>query len=102
MTFMQATSRISILVTVLGLHAVGATDASAVSVRVKLACASDYFANCRAFRPDTPEVRRCMRGVGPRLSSRCINALASAGEISQAELRRHAAAQKRRAFALRD
>jgi hypothetical protein len=99
------TSRLSIpscVVFLLVLSAIGSTEASAVSLRVKLACARDYFAHCSSFRPDTPEVRRCMRRVGAQLSSRCINALATAGEVSQAEVRRHANAQKRRAVALKD
>jgi hypothetical protein len=76
---------------VLGLT-LGSVDANAVSARVKFACARDYLAHCRAFRPDTPEVRHCMRGVGARLSPRCVNALVASGEVSQREVARRAAA----------
>lgn len=77
---------------VLAICALGATEASAVSARVKFACARDYLANCRAFRPDTPEVRICMRKVGSRLSTRCVNALVAEGEVSKAEVDRRRAA----------
>ena len=68
--------------------AVGATfstsdDASAVSLRVKLACASDYYAHCSQHAPDSPGVRQCMRAHGPQLSSRCVNALVAAGETTK-------------------
>lgn len=69
--------------------------AHAVSARVKFACARDYMSHCRAFRPDTPEVRRCMRGIGAQLSPRCVNALVAAGEVSEAEVARRAAAAYR-------
>jgi hypothetical protein len=65
-------------------------DAGAVSTRVKLACAKDYYAHCSHFRPDTPEVRRCMREAGEKLSSRCVNALVAAGEVSQREVAQRA------------
>lgn len=68
------------------------SEAGAVSARVKFACAKDYFAYCRQFRPDTPEVRRCMNAVGERLSSRCVNALVAAGEVSGREVAQRAAA----------
>lgn len=83
-------------VAVLAVCAIAATEASAVSARVKFACATDYLANCRAFRPDTPEVRVCMRKVGSRLSTRCVNALVADGEVSKAEVDR-----RRRAASLR-
>ena len=57
------------------------SQASAVSRAVKLACASDYFAHCSMHAVGTPGVRKCMRAVGPRLSSRCISALVEAGEV---------------------
>lgn len=72
--------------------ALGATEASAVSARVKLACASDYFAYCSAHRVGTPGVRQCMRAAGPKLSKRCVNALVAEGEVSEAEVARRAAA----------
>ncbi len=51
------------------------TEAGAVSLRVKLACASDYHALCSQYESGSPEVRTCMRAAGNRLSSRCLNAL---------------------------
>lgn len=57
------------------------SQASAVSHAVKMACAGDYFAHCSMHAVGSPGVRKCMRAVGPRLSSRCINALVEAGEV---------------------
>lgn len=67
------------------------TSASAVSLHVKLACSRDYFAYCSQFASDSPETRQCMRAVGEKLSSRCLNALIDAGEVSQVEVARRAA-----------
>jgi hypothetical protein len=57
------------------------SQASAVSHAVKMACASDYFAHCSMHAVGSPGVRKCMRAVGPRLSTRCIDALIAAGEV---------------------
>ncbi|MCC7250242.1 hypothetical protein [Hyphomicrobium sp.] len=56
-------------------------NAFAVSLTVKLACKDDYFAHCSHHAVGTPGVRKCMRDVGPRLSTRCLGALADAGMI---------------------
>ena len=77
------------------LAGVWATSASAVSLRVKLACSKDYRALCRQFSSDSPEVRRCMRSAGERLSPRCLNALIAAGEVSETEVAARRAAQSR-------
>jgi len=70
------------------------SNAFAVSLRVQLACASDYYAHCSAYSPDSPQVRSCMRAVGNGLSKTCVNALVAAGEVSAAEVaRRRASAQ---------
>ncbi len=69
------------------------TNASAVSLRVKLACAADYYSYCSQHSPDTPGVRQCMRAVGSKLSKGCVNALISAGEVSQTEVDRRRAAK---------
>jgi hypothetical protein len=66
-----------------------ASNAFAVSLRVKLACASDYYAHCSAYSPDSPQVRSCMRTVGRNLSKGCVSALVAAGEVSAAEVTRH-------------
>lgn len=63
-----------------------AGNASAVSLRVQIACASDYYAHCSAYSPSSPQVRSCMRAVGVGLSKGCVNALISAGEVSAAEV----------------
>jgi hypothetical protein len=73
------------------LAGVWATSASAVSLRVKLACSKDYYALCSQFSSDSPEVRNCMRSAGERLSPRCLNALIAAGEVSETEVARRAA-----------
>ncbi len=70
------------------------TDANALSLRVKLACASDYYKHCSSYSPNSSEVRQCMRSVGAGLSRGCVDALVSAGEVSQAEVdRRRTASQ---------
>jgi len=61
-------------------------DAVAVSLSVQLACATDYYAHCSAYNPDSPQVRSCMRSVGNGLSKRCVNALVAAGEVSASEV----------------
>ena len=68
------------------------TEAGAVSMRVKMACAGDYFSYCSQFSPTSPEVRQCMRTNGLRLSRGCVVALIAAGEVSKEEVARRAAA----------
>lgn len=65
--------------------------ANAVSLRVQMACASDYFAYCSKFPTEGPQVRQCMRVNGHKLSQSCINALIAAGEVSKAEVARRSA-----------
>jgi hypothetical protein len=66
------------------------TAASAVSMRVQTACASDYMAYCSQHDPDGPGARRCMRANGLKLSKGCLDALIAAGEVSKAEVARRA------------
>ena len=66
----------------------GTVEAFAVSVRVRVACAKDYFAHCSQFPPNSPEVRRCMRSAGTALSPRCVSALVADGEVSSKEVQR--------------
>jgi hypothetical protein len=66
-----------------------ASNAFAVSLRVQIACAGDYYAHCSAYSPDSPQVRSCMRAIGTRLSKGCVNALVASGEVSSAEVKRH-------------
>ena len=77
----------------LGTLAASANVASATSLAVKMACASDYYANCSQHAPDSPGVRQCMRAVGTGLSKGCINALVAAGEVSKSVVERKVAAK---------
>ena len=77
-----------------GTVAVHASQASAVSLSVQLACATDYYAYCSKHDPDGPGVRGCMRANGPKLSQRCVNALIGAGEVTKAEVERRTAENK--------
>lgn len=72
--------------TFFSIHILTVTQAGAVSLRVKLACRSDYFAHCSMYSPGSQEVRRCMRKVGKKLSDTCLNALVAAGEVSGREV----------------
>lgn len=77
---MQRTNIIAALAVAFGaLTAAGA--ANAYSGRVKSACKSDFYKFCPSYKPDTPQLRSCMRSVGGNISSRCLDALADAGEI---------------------
>jgi hypothetical protein len=67
------------------------TEAAAVSPRVVSACTSDYLTYCSQHDPDGPDVRRCMRVNGLKLSTGCLNALIAAGEVSKREVARRAA-----------
>lgn len=71
-----------------------ADDASALSLRVKLACASDYYAHCSEHAPESSGVRQCMRTNGLKLSKGCVNALVGAGEVSKEEVSRRSASAK--------
>ncbi len=64
------------------------SQAGAVSLGVKLACASDYYSYCSQHSPGSPGVRQCMRAHGSQLSKRCVNALIGAGEVSRTEVNR--------------
>jgi len=68
--------------------AASATEAGAAGMRVKMACANDYYTHCSAHPIDSQELRQCMRQHGPQLSKTCLQALISAGEVSQAEVDR--------------
>jgi hypothetical protein len=62
---------------------VAAGDATAYSSRVKSACKTDFYKFCPSYKPDSPQLRECMRSAGGNISSRCIDALADSGEISR-------------------
>lgn len=76
----------SLLIPLAAFASTAVAEAGAVSARVKIACASDYFAHCRAHAVGSPGVRQCMRAAGPKLSKRCINALVASGEVSASEV----------------
>ena len=71
--------------------AVSVNEASATSLAVKMACASDYYAHCSQHDPDSPGVRKCMRAVGRSLSQRCLGALVAAGEVSKSVIEKKVA-----------
>jgi hypothetical protein len=75
----------TVLATALAFGCIGfsVTEASATSLAVKMACASDYYAHCSQHDPNGSGVRKCMRSVGKNLSQGCINALVAAGEVSK-------------------
>jgi hypothetical protein len=77
-----------------GAVAISSSQASATSLSVQLACATDYYAYCSKHDPDGPGVRGCMRAAGPKLSNRCVNALIGAGEVTKAEVDAKTAASK--------
>lgn len=55
--------------------------ANAYSGRVKSACKADFYKFCPSYKLDSPQLRSCMRSAGGNISSRCLDALADAGEI---------------------
>jgi hypothetical protein len=62
--------------------ALAATGAAhAYSGRVKSACKSDFYRFCPSYKVESAELRACMRAVGGNISTRCLDALADAGEI---------------------
>ena len=75
----------------LGTVLASANAASATSLAVKMACASDYYAHCSMHAPDSPGVRKCMRSVGRNLSPRCIGALVAAGEVKKSTVEKKVA-----------
>jgi hypothetical protein len=62
--------------------------ASAVSSNVRNACVGDYLNFCAGMEIGSKELRRCFNRNGAKLSSGCVSALISAGEVSQAEVNR--------------
>jgi len=55
--------------------------ANAYGGRVKSACKSDFYKFCPAYKVGSSELRACMRSAGGNISSRCLDALADAGDI---------------------
>ena len=93
MTKTSTILRTALTATVLaGALAAQATTASAVSLRVKIACTSDYLNYCSQHKPGSAATKSCMRRNGSKLSSRCVNALIAGGYVSKTEVKRRAAA----------
>lgn len=69
-----------------GMLCASSVCANAVGFSTQLNCASDYYAYCSKYSVGSPELRRCMRANGPKLSRACINALIADGEISKEEV----------------
>lgn len=66
----------------IGVGALAAAGAAqAYSGRVKSACKADFYKFCPSYKLETPELRACMRSAGGNISTRCLDALADAGEI---------------------
>ena len=77
-----------IVAVAIGTIALTTTHAGAFSARVEASCAGDYLAYCSQHPVNGKGVRSCMRRNGHRLSTRCINALVAAGEVSKREVSR--------------
>lgn len=71
-----------------------AGSAGAVSLSVQRACMGDYLAHCSQHSIGSAALRGCMSKMGPKLSSRCVNALTAAGEVSKAEVARRRSASQ--------
>lgn len=91
-SFLSARAALTALVALTALAGAN-SDAHALNARVKMACAGDYFSYCSQHSPTSPAVRQCMRANGLKLSSRCVNALVAAGEVSASEVASRRAAK---------
>lgn len=83
--------KLAVALTAIVLSAAATSQASATSMRVRWACASDYLRYCSQHPEEGAAVRRCMSDHGQKLSWGCINALVDAGEVSKAEVARRMA-----------
>lgn len=93
MTAATSTLRSALAAAIAVLAVAAPQQAAAVSLGVKLACASDYYSYCSQHAVGSPGVRQCMRANGLKLSNRCVNALVAAGEVSKSEVQRRVAAR---------
>ena len=94
MTKTSSSLRLLAAAITLGTVAMHSSQASALSMSVQLACASDYYAHCSSHDPFGSGVKACMRANGLKLSTRCVNALVAAGEVSKSEVERRRADAK--------
>lgn len=69
-----------------------AATVDATTLRVRIACAADYYSYCSQHPTDGQAVRQCFRTNGTKLSRQCVLALIAAGEVSREEVLRRAAA----------
>jgi hypothetical protein len=60
-----------------------ASEAGAVSSRVRSACQKDYYRFCPKYEVGTPQLKNCMSQAGRRraLTPRCLDALIDAGDV---------------------
>ncbi|HRQ26900.1 hypothetical protein [Hyphomicrobium sp.] len=93
MTPMTKTFRTALAAAAAVLALAAPQQAAAVSLGVKMACASDYYSYCSQHAVGSPGVRKCMRANGHNLSNRCVTALIKAGEVSKSEVERRVAAR---------
>lgn len=78
------TSIRTILASVVTLGAVViSSQAGAVSLAVKMACSSDYYAHCSQHPSGSAGARQCMREHSAQLSKGCKNALNGSGAASK-------------------
>lgn len=57
------------------------TPASAVSAKVKKACAGDYKRLCPRYKVGSAQLRACMEAKQAEISSKCVQALIDSGEV---------------------
>ena len=69
--------------------------AFAYSFRTKLACSTDYYTYCSQHGLESQGLRQCMNVNGTKLTTSCIKALISEGEISTTEAKRRLVATGR-------
>lgn len=84
-TWPKALVAAAILCTTAGL---GASDADAVSSKVRKACAGDYKRLCPRYKVGSSRMRACMEAKQSEISSRCIDALIDSGEVNRRGRRR--------------
>ncbi len=85
---------VSTAVVLLGAAVLLPAPASAVSANVRNACVGDYFNFCAGMEVGSKELRRCFNRNGAKLSSACVSALVSSGEVSKAEVSRRSGKSK--------
>ncbi|MGE5260919.1 MAG: hypothetical protein ACM3MH_08585 [Actinomycetota bacterium] len=73
---------------ILAVPAVAAAEPIPYSKTVQRSCAADYKKYCGEYGLESTALRACMDRNGESLSSTCVKALVSDGQISQAEVDR--------------